>query len=258
MAPFTNKNKHMKTTKLPKTNRLNTAPDNTPPPEAQPEWKAPNLGVLVPKMRIKTIHLKVIGKTPLIVHAWSAKAVKMMLGKQTGTASPGREKKDPLKDFKESYYRVPGGKGFGIPAPAFKGCAVSAANDVELKMTEVKRAVHVPFYTVKIDAPPLDEQFWTEWDHKYEADLKEEHEHGASMRMDVVRLQSGVADLRFRACWPIWSCTLEVEFNESVLSLEQVVNLFEIGGYGVGLCEWRPGAPECRTGEYGRFIVARE
>lgn len=256
----------MKTVKLPKTDRMAvpanaTETANVPPPNAQPEWKGPgpipNIGITVPKMKIQVVHLKVVGKTPLIVHAWSSKAVKMMLSKQTGEASPGREKKDPLKDYKESYYRMPNGKGFGIPAPAFKGCAVSAANDVELKMTEVKRAVHVPFYTVKIEAPPLDKIYWTEWDYKYETELKEEHAAGAQMRQDIVRLQSGVADIRFRACWPIWSCDLEVEFNATILSLEQVVNLFDQGGYGVGVCEWRPGAPECRTGEYGRFSVAR-
>lgn len=215
----------------------------------------PSIGVVIPKFTYQTIKITVVGRSPLIVHAWSAKAIKMMLDKQRGIASPGREKKNPLQDFRDSLYVLPEKKGFGIPAPAFKACIVSGANDVELKMTEVKRAVHVNFYTVPLICPPLQKKLWTDWDHTYEKQLKYEHSLGCSMRQDLVRLDSGVADVRFRGCFPIWECELEVEFNSKVLSLEQVVNLFQSGGLGAGVGEWRPSAPVCRSGEYGRFSV---
>lgn len=179
----------------------------------------------------------------------------MMLDKQMGIASSGRNKKDPLSDFRGSLYYLPQGKGLGVPSPAFKACIVGGANDVELKMTEVKRCVHVNFYTTPIIAPPLAPELWTDWDHKYSDEIKQEHEWGCSMRMDLVRLESGVADIRFRGCFPIWEAELEVEYNAKVLTAEQVVNLFQSGGYGCGICEWRPSAPECRSGEYGRFEV---
>ncbi len=201
------------------------------------------------------MQITVVGKTPLIVHAWSSKAIKMMLDKQMGIASAGREKKDPLKDFRESLYVLPNNAGYGVPAPAFKACIVSGANDVELKMTEIKRAVHVCSYTVPLICPPLAKEHWTDWDHKHEKELKREHSLGCSMRQDLVRLESGVADIRFRGCFPIWKCVLEVEFNAKVLSGEQVVNLFQSGGLGCGICEWRPSSPTCRSGEFGRFNV---
>lgn len=213
------------------------------------------LGVFLPKLSIQTLSITVEGISPLIVHAWSTKAVGMMLGKQMGEASAGRAKKNPLNDFKESLYYLPDGKGLGIPAPAFKGCIVSSANDIELKQTETKRAVHVSSYTVPIIAPPLDRKLWTEWDIKHEKELEQYHGWGCSMRQDLVRLQSGVADIRFRGCFPIWKCQMTVEYNAKVLSMEQVVNLFQAGGFGTGVCEWRPGAPECKTGEFGRFRV---
>jgi hypothetical protein len=210
--------------------------------------------VEIPKLEFRTVTIPINGKTPLIVHNWSAKAVRMMLDKQTGKASKGREKKDPFEDFKSSLYSLPDGAGYGLPAPAFKACAVSAANSVELKMTQMKQAFHVNHYTVPIIAKPIKSPVTPE-DNEYSDKLKPYHKLGISMRMDVVRLETGVADLRFRAWFPEWSVNLEVEYNPRMITLEQLMNLFESGGNGVGVGEWRPGAPNCRSGEYGRFTL---
>lgn len=199
-----------------------------------------------------TIH--VTGITGLIVHNWSQKAVGMMLGKQLGEASKGREKKNPFEDFKGSLYpcEVDGKQRYGVPAPAFKACAVTAANDVQMKMTTMRRAFHVTSYTVPIDASPIKEPV-TEWDTKYAKELKPYHALGISMRMDIVRLATGVADIRFRGWWPKWSAKLVVDYNSSMITLPQLLNLFRAGGWGGGICEWRPSAPECKSGEFGRF-----
>ena len=209
----------------------------------------------LPQWKQEICEIHVIGKTPLIVHAWSEKATRMMLRKQMGEASEGREKKDPFADFKGSLYPVPGEKWqFGVPAPAFKACAVTAANSVELQMTKMRQAFHVQAYTVPIEADPIKAPI-TEWDVKYKKELKPYHEVGISMRMDIVRLETGVADLRFRAWWPKWKAKLEVEYNPRMISLAQLLNLFRAGGFGCGICEWRPSAPQCRSGEYGRFEI---
>lgn len=209
----------------------------------------------LPEIKFNTVDICIEALSPLIVHNWSRKAIGMMLGKQLGEASPGRDKKNPFEDFKGSLYpcEVDGKQRYGIPAPAFKACAVTAANAVELKMTQMRQAFHVCSYTVPIDAPPLADEHWTEWDRKHENELRPYHKLGIGMRMDVVRLQTGVADLRFRGWFPVWSCKLQVEFNPSMLSLPQLLNLFRAGGWGCGLGEWRPSSPECRSGEFGRF-----
>lgn len=214
-----------------------------------------SVGVVLPQRRERKVQLFIESRTGLISHAWSEKASRMMLDKQMGIASAAREKKDPFKDFEASLYRVEGG-GFGMPAPAFKACSVTAANDVGLKMTEMRRAFHVNTYTVRIKGPQITKPI-TEWDEKYKIQLVPYHAEGISMRMDMVRLESGVADIRFRGWWPVWSCTLEVEFNEGVISLEQLVNLFSEGGYGVGIGEWRPSSPYVKSGEFGRFKIAK-
>ena len=211
--------------------------------------------VELPEWKLETCEIHIVGKTPLITHAWSEKAIKMMLGKQMGEPSKGREKKNPFEDFKGSLYRAEGEKfAFGIPAPAFKACAVSAANSVDLKMTQMKLAFHVQHYTVLVEGEPITKPL-TEWDEKYAKELKPYHAIGISMRMDLVRLESGVADLRFRAWWPKWKTKLEIEYNPHMLTLAQLCNLIRAGGEGCGIGEWRPSSPNCRSGEFGRFTL---
>lgn len=177
-------------------------------------------------MDIKTIELNLVGDSPLISHAWSEKAKKQMLDKQMKKAKVVREAKDPEQDYKDSLYTHPDG-GYGFPTVAFKSAAVSAANHVELKKTDMRAAFHIDGELAKITGEP-------------------------EMREDMVRIGMGTADLRYRGEFKKWSVKLRVKFNASVISAEQIVNLFNTGGFGCGVGEWRPQ----RNGSFGRFHVA--
>ena len=101
----------------------------------------------------KLLELTIVGTSPLVVHAWGAKALKEILGKQRGEASKGKEHKDPVADFKSCFYHMPesDGGGYGMKSTALKNCAVTAANDVELQKADMRRAFHVLGDLVKID-----------------------------------------------------------------------------------------------------------
>ena len=197
------------------------------------------------------MRITIRGTSTLVIHAWSDKARKQMLDKQKGVASKGKERKNPVEDFKASLYRLPNNEGFGLPATAIKSAAVTAANDVELRKTDMRRAFHIQNDLVRIDAPPITEPI-TQEDIEYANDITFEHQHGASMRSDMVRLAMNTADIRFRAQFPVWSVTFTVEYNSRVISPSQLVNLFNVAGFGVGLCEHRPE----KNGSWGRFEVA--
>ena len=186
----------------------------------------------------KTVCVEVEGITPLIVHAWSEKAKRQMLDKQMKKAATKREAKNPEEDYEQSLYKFADGSGFGFPAPGFKAAIVGACRLFDdLPMTRAK----IMFFVEKDGEGTRQEPL---------VRINGEPE----MREDMVRLESGVADIRYRGMFKEWSANITITFNASSISLEQLVNLVGAAGMG-GIGEWRPSAPKSSTGDFGRFKV---
>ena len=184
--------------------------------------------VTLPPLKIETMAVTLIGDTPLIVHRWSEKAKKQMLDKQMKKASPGKEAKDPEKDFRESLYVLPDG-GYGFPIIGFKAAAVTACTSIGgLTKVAARQAFHVEGEFAQIEGGE------------------------PAMREDMVRVGMGTADIRYRGEFRNWWTTITVKFNGNVMSAEQILNLFSTAGFAVGVGEWRPE----RDGQFGRFHVA--
>lgn len=181
------------------------------------------------QLRLRSLHIDVVGASPLIMHAWSQKARQQMLDKQMKVATSGKVAKDPQRDFEESIYTDASGLP-AFPAVAFKAAAVDAAVAMDFKKTNLRQAFHIEGDMVPIvgdDPQP---------------------------REDMVRVGMGTADIRFRAQFPQWYTRLPITVNEAMLSVEQLVNLFNAAGFGIGIGEWRPQ----KDGQFGRFRVANE
>ena len=71
------------------------------------------------------------------------------------------------------------------------------------------------------------------------------------IREDMVKVGLGVADIRYRAEFCPWSMTFSVKYNAGAISLEQLINLFNLGGFACGIGEWRAE----RGGSFGAFHV---
>lgn len=179
-----------------------------------------------PKLRVAKF--TVTGRSPLICHRWSEKAIQQILDKQMKKASGPKEAKDPQEQYEDSLYRAR--DGYGFPAIAFKAAAIRAAKMVDgLTMTDCRQMFNV--------IPD-------------EGDLL--HIQGEpAMRQDMVRISGGTADIRFRGEFREWSSILPLEYNQSLISLEQLANLIELAGFSVGVGEWRPE----KGGVFGRFTV---
>lgn len=183
--------------------------------------------VVIPAMAVSVTKIKLVGDSPLICHAWSSKAKKEMLDKQMKKAKSAKEAKDPQRDFEESLYKHPDG-GYGFPVVAFKSAAVDACSHVsEITKVEARGAFHISGELAQIKGQP-------------------------TMREDMVRIGMGTADIRFRGEFKKWETELTIRYNENVLSLEQIVNLFNTAGFAIGVGEWRPQ----KDGSYGMFHVA--
>lgn len=210
-------------------------------PNGQAEASA-HEGIIIEPIAPSIVIIPVVGLTPLLVCAWSQKAMQMMLDKQMKKAKRGREAKDPQADYLASRYISTDGWD-GCPAAGVKGALVNACRAVDgLPMTLAKRMLFVRGQGVdKKDGRAL---------VKIEGEPK--------LHQAMVRLETGVADVRFRAIYEKWALTLEIEFLSSVISAEQVANLVELAGWIEGLHEHRPGSPKSCTGDNGRFQIKRD
>ena len=207
--------------------------------------KTETTAISIPAIEIRTATIKVVGDTPLIMHAWSDKAKQMILDKQMKKAkSKGHDAKNPVEDFIESMYWLSGkpdeyteeafaeaienGARFGFPATAFKASAVSAAYraGITKNMVTMNGAFHIDGEFVEIHGIP-------------------------HIREDMVRIAMGGTDIRFRGQFDEWSAIFTAKYNAAVLSLEQLVNMFNLGGFACGLGEWRPE----KGGTFGMYHV---
>lgn len=179
-----------------------------------------------PTLQIKTAHVVLTGDSPLIMHRWSEKAKGEMRDKHAKKAKGGKEQRNPDAEFEASIYRDENNH-HAFPAVAFKACAVDACSFVDgMTKVEARGCFHINGDLVLIHGEPV-------------------------MREDMVRVGMGSADLRYRAEFKSWRAEFPVRYNARAISLEQLANLFHIGGFAVGVGEWRPQ----KDGSFGMFHV---
>lgn len=204
-------------------------------------------------IEIRKTTIRIVGDTPLIMHAWSEKAKREILDKQMKkTKSSAREAKNPVEDFIRSMYwltpmpeemsqegfeeAIEKGARFGFPVTGFKQAAISAA----YRMGWAK------------DKVSMRGAFFIDGD---ENQMLEIHSDTPVIREDMVKVGMGTADIRFRGEFRNWYADLTISYNENgQYTLEQIVNIINAGGYVCGVGEWRPE----RDGQYGMFHVASE
>lgn len=213
---------------------------------------------------IERVKIRVVGDTPLIVHAWSEKAKREMLDTQQGrNKTKKKPEKIPFDDFARALYwltpmptvtvkdkstnedrdivteelfqkAVDEGAKFGFPANSFKIAANSAAyrlgwvkNQMSLRGAYFLRPENGGEYVeVKGDVPLV--------------------------REDMVKVGMGTADIRYRPIFNNWHCDMILEYNKSGnMKLDDILSCITAGGYSVGVGEWRPE----RDGTFGMFHV---
>ncbi len=196
--------------------------------------------IIIPSIEIVEFQVRIIGESPLISHAWSKKAKQEMLDKQMGKAKKTKNFKNPWIDFCESLYWLTGmpeepteediqKASFGFPTTAFKEAAISGGYRSKVLKDKVSAysAFHILGEFAVIEGIP-------------------------QIREDMVRIANGSADIRYRGEFKEWSTVITIRHNKNALSAEQIVNLFNLGGFGVGVGEWRIE----KGGTFGSFKVA--
>lgn len=191
--------------------------------------------VTLKPVQTKQINIRIKSLSPMIQHKWSEKAKEMMRQKHAGKKTKNREVREPEQECIDATYYTDDGE-FGIPVDAIKASIIEAAhNDLGVPKTLVKKSLFVEcddkhrVVAIQIDDPP-------------------------NLREDVVRLSGSSTDLRYRPEFKQWAAEIQITFDSGNLSVEDIINLINRAGFGVGIGEWRPE----RGGEFGRFAVDTE
>lgn len=199
---------------------------------------------------IKRVKVRIVGDTPLIVHAWSEKAKRQMLEAQMKTTkTKAKEVRNPFDDFIQSLYWLEGkpeeskeeafeeavknGAKWGFPVGAIK----QAGNSAAYRMGWVKNQMQ------------LRGSYFLQTEYGDMAEIK-----GSipEMREDMVRIGMGSADLRYRGEFKNWYMDMTLEYNASGdMTLEQILNVINAGGYTCGIGEWRPE----KDGSFGKYHI---
>lgn len=233
------------------------------------EKNAANEVIEIKKVDIRTVAVRIVGKTPLIVHAWSEKAKREMLDNERNTTKVKKKKinRIPAADLIGAMYWMSGkpdldlvemdrsnveladkiceeawenalenGARFGFPATGIKQAAIMAAsrNEIPIKTTTLRG-----MFFIEGEGPQQ---------------LVEIKGCKPVMREDTVMVggMSRSADLRYRGEFDDWYMDLKIQYNKNgPVTLEQIVNLINLGGFCCGIGEWRPE----KDGNYGMFQV---
>lgn len=194
--------------------------------------------VKIPPLSLETAKLTLVGDTPLLVNRFDEKSkVQIEEGKKSKTPKEKRQFDKPEDQFLRSLYPMGkrGGKPiYGIPVSGIKNTAASATRYVEgLNSVFVKGSFHIMednLVEIQGSEPRMDSRF-----------------------VKVGPFGNKKPSPRYRGIFDKWKVTFTIKYNKSVISLDQIVHLFENAGFSIGLCEYRPE----KGGNLGMFHVAR-
>lgn len=230
--------------------------------------KAPESpSIIIQPLQIGRFTLEIRGTSPLVTHDFDGKSRQQMLEKQTKTQrTAAKEARCPEEEFLQAIYWVKGSppdpilnpetgersydqgvtqealkKGtFGMPAAGLQNAIVSACRNTDMAMTAVKQLVNIEGFDP--DDPDDCDPTW----------LIIKSNKLPSMDARICRLSKNVPIERFRPMWRNWSTHFKVEYDSGSFSQSNVINLINIAGFFVGLCEGRP--EKCALG-WGRFEI---
>lgn len=191
--------------------------------------------ISIPQVEFSYAKITLLGETPLVVQKFSEKAKREMEEKTQRRAKGPRAARNPEQEFLDALYVIKPGI-FGVPVGGLKNAAVSACRFIEgFPMTKARGAFHIisdahGLIPIEGSKPVM---------------------HEGTVRIGGFKK---IAQIRYRPLFEKWALTFTVKYAPNIISAEQLLNLFEVAGFSVGLCE---GRPEKSSLGWGQFKVKR-
>ena len=203
------------------------------PPASASAGNGTHVGISVPDLGVKTFSLRLVGKTPLIAHAFGRSAMAAMEASQQKTGRTSKPARDPIADFNDArYVRADGRDGFPINGIAKSIVAAVIRNMDGVKGTEARAAF-------SLSHPEMDE------DGLVPLDAEE-----PEMRADRVKVGM-THSIAYRPMYRTWALDVDVTLYTPTMSAEQFFVAAKLAGDFTGIGDWRPE----KSGTFGRFDV---
>ena len=188
--------------------------------------------IKITPFKISRFQIAIKGLSPLVMHAWSEKAKRMVRMTPTERKKLPKEERTPEETAHECAYRCDD-ESFGLPIDAFKKAVTSAAHtDDGVAKTVIRKALFVLPHDKSGNVPLV-------------------YDSEPIVTEDKVTVGRGATDLRYRLYFHDWSAVFTIDIDTTQLNVQDVVTLVQRAGYGVGIGDWRPQ----RDGDKGRFEV---
>lgn len=176
--------------------------------------------------------LKAMPGSTLLMNKYSDKERDLMTQKQTGQTT----EKKKIRNLEEEvaakkHYTLD--KEIGFPAAAFKAAFVEAAPYMEGMDKKLASSLQIMGGIIPLD-------------------FKKEDVNKA------VTIDSGSTKApreTWRPQFHEWSCRLTIQYNASLITVQQIVELAKLAGFHIGVGAWRPYTKKSNGGNHGMFTV---
>ena len=183
------------------------------------------------RLEIGRIQVKIVGTSPYLPEPMDMEVLERYnkLKSKQGYSKDDISEEDKVK---VKFYYDEKGK-YGIPARAFYNSMIRASSYLfEIKsggMRNIKEGINIKGNIIPLKYKKV--EVLTHW--------------GRTAGM------SGAPRKIMRNAFNDWSCELEIEYNKSNLSAEQIINVLNWAGFHIGVGGFR----KEKTGNFGNFVV---
>ena len=183
--------------------------------------------ITIPEITLQQMIVSIVGTTPLLTNRFSEASISAIEDKQQKKAKLAKEARDPEAEFRAALHPIAPGI-YGFPAVGIKKALVAAGGRfADEKMTHLRGALNVMGDLIPIIGPE------------------------PTMRRDTIRLQGSKSSMAYRPQFAPWAMDVPITFNAGIIGQAQILNLFQIAGFAVGIGAWRPES----NGTFGQFTI---
>jgi len=189
--------------------------------------KENKIEVRITPINVKTLKVKIKGKTPLLMDKMPEDTKRAILAKQTGvTKSSKKLVRDIKKEQQEAIHTTEDGK-IGFPSAGFKAGMIEATSFVGDKMFSKKLIKGVKI----LNGPVIPIDF---------------------EKQDILEHSIG-SNVKFTPQFHDWKCELHFQYDGNNISAQDLVILLNYAGFYSGLGIWSPKS-KC-GGDFGMYEV---